>query len=424
MTTVKKLIFFLFLSFFSISGCTFLGGGDDSASEDAYEEEEFTGDDEGDFDEEDEEDFEDEEDEDFEDEEDEEAEEFDADEDELEEGEEAFEEGEKKGGLKGFFGKIFGSSDEEEELEEEDEQGDYADQEGDYEEYAEEDEEVEGEEVSIAETATEEATTASAEQQAPPAPAQPPAPAKVISLNKVLTVPYKKAGYLINAVYIARPNDTLEGISQKIYGSNQSDILRQINSHLQSRAVVVGDKIYYNSPSRQNDSSKLLFYYEDIGAPSSFYMLSPGDNIRQVASQLLGHPKSWKEIWATNPELVSKGEVTKSINIVYWSTTTTAKAEPAPEPAPEEPPMDESLAQNQGMEEPVEDFPPPPVLKPEPQVQDQKGSIAGILKVIFQQKEMFVVFLGIIIILILMIRLILKKRKQRDFDYTATNIEV
>ena len=74
---------------------------------------------------------------------------------------------------------------------------------------------------------------------------------RIIPLNKIISVPYRKAGYLVNAIYIARPGDTLEGISQKIYGFDQSDDLRKINPHLRSRLVKVGDKIYYNSPFRK-----------------------------------------------------------------------------------------------------------------------------------------------------------------------------
>ena len=107
------------------------------------------------------------------------------------------------------------------------------------------------------------------------------------SLNKIMTYAYKKAGTLINAVYIARPGDTLSSISEKIYGSSQEDTLKSLNSHLAEREVVVGDKIYYNSPNRPNDNSKILYYFDDIKAPALSHQVSPGDNIQGGLLQAL-----------------------------------------------------------------------------------------------------------------------------------------
>ena len=373
-----------------------------------------------------------------------------------EEGEEAYEgegeedmdgETEKKGGISGFFSRLFGGDSEEEEYTDEGEEF----EEGGGEEYAEEsgmEEDIysnplgeEEQEEGISQTKndssaeTEENTSASQETVTP----EPEEKPSFIPLNKILKTAYRKSGYLVNAVYIARDNENLETISQKIYGSDRVSELSVLNSHLQSRSVKVGDKIYYNSPLRPADSSKLLFYYEDIQASSSSYMLSPGENIRKVASRLLGHPNSWKEIWATNPELESKGEVSRSINIVYWPKNTMAtQAVPSSEPEmPVSEPVTESVTepstsdnlnleagQGEGFSQPKSSaeadkpaqFPEPPPI--------QKKSKPGLLQVILQQKEVTLGLIAVIVMLVLMIRLILKKRKQRDFDYTATNIEV
>ena len=432
---MKHYILFVFISFFTISGCTFLGGSDDLTSEDLYGEEESFGEEESSAEEE-------------------EFEEEDEDEEYAEEdgeGDDEYAEKEEKGGLRGFFSRIFSSSDEETETEEEDsdffgEDEGFAEGDRDYEDYEEEEsdaedyataEDMEGEIVaSVQEKMDSDATPTSSEEPVASAPTEPvpSVPAETqpspTPLNKIISIPYRKAGYLVNAVYIARPGDNLENISQKIYSSNQLDILRQINPHLQSRAVKVGDKIYYNSPFRREDSSRLLFYYQDIEAPSSFHTLSPGDNIRQVASQLLGHPNSWKEIWAINPDLVSKGEITRSIDIVYWpeSAAQARLSEPVPAPVEETAPMDGSPDSQEEIEPEqlfAEDtLPSPPVLEEKSQVRPKKGKLINILRAILKQKEMFAVLIGIIIILIFILRLILKKRKQRDFDYTATNIEV
>ena len=49
-----------------------------------------------------------------------------------------------------------------------------------------------------------------------------------------------------------------------------------------------------------------------------YHQVQAGQNIRKVASQLLGHANSWKEIWATNSDLDSKGIVDSSITVRYW----------------------------------------------------------------------------------------------------------
>ena len=239
-----------------------------------------------------------------------------------------------------------------------------------------------------------------------------------IPLNKIISVAYKKSDYLVNAVYIARENDTLQTVSQKIYGSDKTSDLYVINPHLQSRSVKVGDKIYYNSPLRPDDSSRLLFYYEDINAPSSFHLLSPGDNIRSVSSQLLGHPNSWKEIWATNPELESKGEISRSINIVYWPKQTVAQAAPAPEPPAPEPSIEPSPSDKM----PMGDLQDGGISQPEAQMDKQaefpdpppipKKSQPGLLQIILEQKEIALGLLAVIVMLILMIRLILKNENK------------
>lgn len=432
---MPKFLFFLLFSVFIFSGCTALKSGD-SFEEGSYDTEEAS-----EFTDSEEDEYADEEDEYADDEE--EYAEGEGEEEELE-GEET---AEQKGGISGFFSRLFGGSDEEDEYEDYDEEfeGENEEDEGeDYADYSEEgmedesypdasEEDVgiedisqEGNSIQIVEAvdttgqAAEDNVSTTTETADPePEPEKP----SVIPLNKIIKTAYQKSDYLVNAVYIARENETLQSISQKIYNSDKTPELYVINPHLQSRTVKVGDKIYYNSPLRPNDNTRLLFYYEDVNAPSSLYMLSPGDNIRNVSSKLLGHPNSWKEIWATNPELESKGEISKSLNIVYWPKEAVAQAVPEPPaPVPEPSPSDD-LA----VEETVEDVDPPVVDEPQfpqPPKSKPKKSQPGLLQVILEQKEIFLGLVGVIIILILMIRLILRKRKQRDFDYTATNIEV
>lgn len=416
---MKRLILLIFLSFLIVPGCTFLRGEDDLSQEEFSEAEEGI-DEEEDIEEEEE--FSE-----FDEEDVEEEEDIDEEFAEIEEEEE------EGGGLTGFFSRIFGFSDDEDDEEWVEEEGEFVEGEADYEgDYVEEkadyeDESIQdevasliegGDEVSSQEASTKTASLAKqspkAETQAPKTPTEKPKPA-LISLKKIKSAPYRKMGNLVNAVYIARPGETLKDISQKIYGSDQLSALYAINPHLKSRSVKVGDKIYYNSPLRKEDDSRLLFYYQDINAPSSIYTLSSGDNIRQVASQLLGHPDSWKEIWATNPELESKGQITSSASIVYWAVGSAAAEKASPiDIASEQEPI-------QLEDKPLEEVFPPVEKKPDKiEVSKKTTNVLGMLK----QKEIILILFVIIILLILMLRLFLKKRKQKDFDYTATNIEV
>ncbi|MBC6415735.1 MAG: hypothetical protein GDA46_05010 [Bdellovibrionales bacterium] len=247
------------------------------------------------------------------------------------------------------------------------------------------------------------------------------------SLNKILKYPYKKEGFLVNAVYIARENEDLKSISKKIYKQDKTSELLVINAHLKNRSLVVGDKIYYNSPNRPNDNKRLLFYYEDINISPSYHQISSGENIRDVAYKLLGHPNSWKEIWATNLELESKGEIADSFTISYWTEDENVatvsdynKRTQELKPQTEEEKKEEKNERDFWEEEEKTTFLEESTEKDNNEKDlpnDQKNKRAFLLK-IFTNK----VILGAIIFIILMgliFRLILKKKKQRDFDYTT-----
>jgi hypothetical protein len=199
-----------------------------------------------------------------------------------------------------------------------------------------------------------------------------PAPKPVIPLQKMMTTPYTKSGVLLNAIYIARPGDTVESVSQKIYGMDKSEELKSNNATLARREMKVGDKVYYNSPQRSSDSSQILTYYEDMGLAPEIYLSKSGDNIRTVAKSLLGDENSWKEIWSTNVDVESKDELTEGTRLRYWGTEASGVAAPVvaaatPPPAPTDmgtppppadvpPPMPDQAAN----QPPVESVPPPP----------------------------------------------------------------
>ena len=266
------------------------------------------------------------------------------------------------------------------------------------------------------------------------------APKQWISYKKIKTAPYRTGGVLVNAVYIARPDEDIQSISQKIYGSDQTSALYTINPHLKSRSVKVGDKIYYSSPRRPQDSSRLLVYFEDAGVQPNYHQVKAGENIRQVAQKLLGHPNSWKEIWGTNPDLESKGVLNQDANIRYWPPgvgPTELQPVPEEEPAGQEEPaemaedeeqsgdMDENTADDEELDSP----PPPPSDSdfPEESSTDEGPGMEGASEEGggSSQTNMIVAGLLALIALICGFAVMKKKwRKKTDFDYTAVNYEV
>lgn len=141
---------------------------------------------------------------------------------------------------------------------------------------------------------------------------------RLIPVKKIKDRPYEMPGIgWINAVFIVRPGDTLQTISQKIYGSDKVSELETINPHLVS-GVKPGDKVYYASAARAGDSNAMLFYPEDVGLPMESYVSRERDNIRRVSKELLGFDGAWKEIWATNLDVESKGDIPAGLVLKYY----------------------------------------------------------------------------------------------------------
>lgn len=162
---------------------------------------------------------------------------------------------------------------------------------------------------------------------------------KMISVKKIAEAPYTKNGVLVNTVYLGRSGDTLNSIATKI-GTTKSELLTA-NPNL-SNGVKVGDKVYYNSPKRPQDSEKMLTYYEDNGLAPQSYVAQAGDNIRTVSKSLLGDSGSWKEVWATNLSVESKDELPAGTELKYWpegAAAAPAVAATTPVPAVQETPQ-------------------------------------------------------------------------------------
>ncbi len=157
-----------------------------------------------------------------------------------------------------------------------------------------------------------------------PPPGDEPAKPKA-SLKKVADAPFKSNGVLLNAVYIARSGDTMKSVSTKIYGSpDKAKELSKVNPVIARRPLKVGDKVYYNSPQRPTDDTKMLTFYEDLGMEPEIYVAKANDNIRPVSQKLLGDKNSWKEVWETNPAVESKGELTEGTQLRYWASNDVA----------------------------------------------------------------------------------------------------
>lgn len=193
----------------------------------------------------------------------------------------------------------------------------------------------------------EESLSAGTSEPTPPPEEEVKAPAP---LRKIADTPYQSGKIWVNGVYLARKGDTLESIANKIYGSGErTKELTRINPTFKSREVKVGDKVYYNSPQRPDDNQKMLTYYEDIGLNPEIYVVSKPENIRKIAKNLLGDTNSWKELWSTNLDLESKGELNEGTQLRYWVVT----GAPVMAAAPTEVPPEQ-------MAPPAEQMAPPP----------------------------------------------------------------
>ena len=257
------------------------------------------------------------------------------------------------------------------------------------------------------------------------------APKKWISYKKLKTQPYNQAGFLVNAVYIARKGDDIQSVSNKIFGVDQVDQLHAINLFLKKRGIKVGDKIYYQSPNRPQDSGQLLFYFEDKGIPPQYHQAQAGENIRQIASQLLGDSNSWKEIWATNPDLQSKGVLNQSVTFKYWpeGADSNVNNQLVPEPDPSVPPSPGENNMNAEEGELKTPLPPDPseeepaVLPEQPSQADTPESEKIGDKLLSEIDIILAIILalGTIFCAIIIVR---KRNKRKEFDYTATNFKI
>ncbi len=291
-----------------------------------------------------------------------------------------------------------------------------------------------------------------------------------VPLQKMATAPWQVGKTWFNTVYFARPNDSLSAISTKIYGDeSRVKELKKGNPTYSSRDVKPGDKIYYNSPKRPDDSTKIITYFEDNAIPPKTYIAKSGDNIRSVSKELLGYPNAWKEIWSTN-SVESKASIDEGTELKYWSDDTavaaaktsppemTSPPPPEPPPAPdtamappppplEAPPMPDTAMAPPPPPPPLEapppmpdtamapppPPPPPQEMAPPPPPADQQANnpakhddmFAGTpLEGMDQDTMMVIGLVGIGLILMVSMIIRNKKRQQREFEQAMNETQV
>ena len=120
----------------------------------------------------------------------------------------------------------------------------------------------------------------------------------------------------LNRVYLARPKDNWKSVSTKVYGA--PDRVKDLKKWNPGVSISTGKKIYYSSPTNPSDG-RMLTYFEEQNVPPQTYVSQPGDNIRKVSKNLLGFNDAWREVWATNLNVESKGDLPAGTELKYWN---------------------------------------------------------------------------------------------------------
>lgn len=189
-------------------------------------------------------------------------------------------------------------------------------------------------------------------------------------LLKAETTPFHRGGQLLNAIYVSRPGDSFKSMASMIYGdASRAKDIKAANAWVNN--LVPGTKIYYNSPQRPTDDTKILTYYEDAGMAPEIYAAQPGENLKTVSKNLLGYDGAWKEVWALN-SIDTKGDITEPTQLRYWKGggamtpppvhQETAQATPPPmeEPMVTPPPAELPPPTEAPQDMAMNDMPPPP----------------------------------------------------------------
>lgn len=270
-------------------------------------------------------------------------------------------------------------------------------------------------------------------------------------MQKIATVPWTVESTLVNTVYIARPNDTWKDVAKKIYGdAKKSKELKKINDSIAGRALRAGDKVYYGSPNRPDDATKVITFYEDTGVLPETYIAKDGDHLKKLGNELLGFKDGWKELWATNM-MESKGKLDAGVEIKYWSgksaaptampeQAAAATAQPAmpeqalappaelppPPPPPTEPPPQQAQAELPPPPPPApEQMPPPPPPAPEMKKDKKPAKSEMAAEQNVMDDDMLLILGGIILAAGLLVIIIVRRKKaQKQMENTFTETHI
>lgn len=144
-----------------------------------------------------------------------------------------------------------------------------------------------------------------------------------VGLQKMAATPWKQGKTNYNTLYFVKPGDSLSSISQMIYGSDRTNELLKGNPTYKTREVRPGDKVYYQSPNRPTDDSKIITYYEDVGLQPEIYVAQSDEKLRDVASNILGYKDGWKELWSIN-DIESKTQISAGTQLRFWKGSSAA----------------------------------------------------------------------------------------------------
>jgi hypothetical protein len=120
---------------------------------------------------------------------------------------------------------------------------------------------------------------------------------------KIAASPFQSPdGRWLNAFYFVRSdNESWESISTKLYGRpDRAEFLKTWNS---SRGLAPGEVVYYNSPSRPEDTSEMKTFARDFGFELENVTVRKDDWMSKLGAARYGDVRSWREIAALNPEI-------------------------------------------------------------------------------------------------------------------------
>lgn len=116
--------------------------------------------------------------------------------------------------------------------------------------------------------------------------------------------PFQADGFWMNAFYFVRKGDSWESISKNLYGRpDRAKLLKHWNPTLK---LVPGYVLYYNSPSRPDDSQQIKVFSEDFSQPLQQVVVQSGETMKSIALAHYGSTASWLEIATLNPSITPK----------------------------------------------------------------------------------------------------------------------